>query len=167
MQRWREALPVIVISRLQGTALTILHPTITVVVQSLSRVRLLATPWTVALQASLSFTGSRSLLRFMSIELMMPSNYLILCCLLLLLPSIFPILPRQPVTQVPLLTWYIYIFLARGSFLNFMYLFGCIGSQLHRAGSPSRHVSSETLVSVLSIVVAGLSCSMAYGTLVP
>ena len=46
--------------------------------------------WTAALQASLSFTVSRSLLRFMSIESVMPSNHLILCHPLLLLPSIFP-----------------------------------------------------------------------------
>ena len=59
-------------------------------VQSLSRVRLFATPWTVAHQASLSITNSWSLLRFMSIESVMPSNHLILCCPLLLLPSIFP-----------------------------------------------------------------------------
>ena len=59
-------------------------------VQSLSRVRLFATPWTAAHQASLSITNSRSLLKFMSIELVMPSNHLILCCPLLLPPSIFP-----------------------------------------------------------------------------
>ena len=56
--------------------------------QSLSRVRLFVTPWTAARQASLSFTISWSLLRLRSIELMMPSNLLILCCPLLL-PSIF------------------------------------------------------------------------------
>ena len=61
---------------------------IVVVVQSLSRVQLFVTPWTVALQASLSFTVSQNLLRLMSIESVMPSNYLILCSLLLL-PSIF------------------------------------------------------------------------------
>ena len=59
-------------------------------VQSLSRVQLFATPWTAARQASLSITNSRSLLKLMSIELVMPSNHLILCCPLLLLPSIFP-----------------------------------------------------------------------------
>ena len=59
-------------------------------VQSLSHVRLFATPWTAAHQASLSITHSQSLLKLMSIKLMMPSNYLILCCPLLLLPSIFP-----------------------------------------------------------------------------
>ena len=49
-----------------------------------------ATPWTAAHQASLSFTISRSLLKCMSIESVMPSNHLILCCPLLFLPSIFP-----------------------------------------------------------------------------
>ena len=60
-----------------------------VVAQSLSCVRLLATPWTVARQASLSII-SQSLLKFMSIESVMPSNHLILCRPLLLLPSVFP-----------------------------------------------------------------------------
>ena len=58
-------------------------------VQSLSRVRLFVTPWTAACQASLCITNSRSLPKPMSIELVMPSNHLILCCPLLLLPSIF------------------------------------------------------------------------------
>ena len=49
-----------------------------------------ATPWTAACQASLSITNSRSLLKLMSIELVMPSNHLILCCPLFLPPSIFP-----------------------------------------------------------------------------
>ena len=59
-------------------------------VQSLSRVRLFATPWTTARQASLSITNSQSPPKPMSIELVMPSNHLILCHPLLLLPSIFP-----------------------------------------------------------------------------
>ena len=59
-------------------------------VQSLSRVRLFATPWTAACQASLSTTNSQSLPKLMSIESVMPSNHLILCRPLLLLPSIFP-----------------------------------------------------------------------------
>ena len=57
-------------------------------IQSLSRVRFLATPWTAALQASLSITNSRSSLRLTSIELVMPSRHLILCHPLLLLPPI-------------------------------------------------------------------------------
>ena len=57
--------------------------------QSLSRIRLFATLWTIAQQASLSVTNSRSPPKLMSIESVMPSNHLILCCPLLLLPSIF------------------------------------------------------------------------------
>ena len=59
-------------------------------VQSLSPVRLFVTSWTAACQASLSTIVSRSLLKLMSIKLVMPSNHLILCHPLLLLPSIFP-----------------------------------------------------------------------------
>ena len=59
-------------------------------VQLLSCIRLFATSWTAACQASLSITNSQSLLKLMSIELVMPSNHLILCCPLLLLSSIFP-----------------------------------------------------------------------------
>jgi len=59
-------------------------------VQSLNRVRLFATPWTAACQASLSIISSRSLPKLMSIESVMPSNHLIHCCPLLLLPSICP-----------------------------------------------------------------------------
>ena len=63
---------------------------VSVVDQSPSRVQLFVTPWTAAHQASLSFTVSQSLLKLMSIELVRSSNHLILCCPLLLLPSIFP-----------------------------------------------------------------------------
>ena len=59
-------------------------------VQSLSHVQLFVTPWTAACLASLSITNSQSLLKLMSIESVMPCNHLILCCPLLLLPSIFP-----------------------------------------------------------------------------
>ena len=61
-----------------------------IVVQSLSHVWLFVTPWTAVCQASLSFTISQSLFKFMSIESVMPSSYLILCCPLLLPSSIFP-----------------------------------------------------------------------------
>ena len=60
-----------------------------VVVQSLSRVRLFAIPWTASCQASMSFTVSQSLLKFMSIESVMPSNHFIYYHPVLLLPSIF------------------------------------------------------------------------------
>ena len=63
---------------------------IVAVVQSLSPVWLFTTPWAAAHQASLSFTVSRSLLKPMSIESVMPSNHLVLCHPLLLVPSVFP-----------------------------------------------------------------------------
>ena len=59
-------------------------------VQLFSNIWLFATPWTAARQASLSITNTQSVLKLMSIKLVMPSNHLILCCPLLLLPSIFP-----------------------------------------------------------------------------
>ena len=59
-------------------------------VQSLIRVQLFGTPWTTARQASLCITDSQSPPKFMSIESVMPSNHLILCCPFLLLPSVFP-----------------------------------------------------------------------------
>ena len=59
-------------------------------VQLLSHVQLFATPWTAAHQTSLSITNSRSLLKFMSFEWVMPANHLILCHPLLLPPSVFP-----------------------------------------------------------------------------
>ena len=59
------------------------------IVQSLSHIQHFGTPWTIAYQVSLSFTISQSLLKLMSIELMMPANHLILC-LPLLLPSVLP-----------------------------------------------------------------------------
>ena len=67
-------------------------------VQSLSFVWLFATPWTAARQASLSITNSRSLLKLKSVELVMPSNHLILCCPLLQ-PSIFPSIRSFPMNQ--------------------------------------------------------------------
>ena len=68
-------------------------------------VQLFATPWTMAHQASLSITNSRSVLKLMSIELVMPSNHLILCHLLLLLPSIFPIIRGFPNESVLRIRW--------------------------------------------------------------
>ena len=58
-------------------------------VQSLSHVQLFVTPWTAEHQASLFITNSRNLLKLMSVESVMPSNHLVLCCPLLFLPSIF------------------------------------------------------------------------------
>ena len=68
-------------------------------VQLLSHVRLFVTPWTATCQVSLSTTNSRSLLKFMSIASVMPSNHLILCCPLLLPPSIFPSIRVFPMTR--------------------------------------------------------------------
>ena len=76
--------------RMDNEVVVHIHNGIFSSVQLLSRVRLFAIPWTVARQASLSITNSRSSPKLMSIELVMPSNHLIFCCPLLLLPSIFP-----------------------------------------------------------------------------
>ena len=76
-----------------------------VVFQSLSCVRLFVTPWTAACQASLSFTISQSLLKLMSIESVMPSNHLILCYPLLLLPSIFPSIRVFPSESALRIRW--------------------------------------------------------------
>ena len=74
-------------------------------VQSLSHVRLFATLRTAACQASLSITNSQSLPNLMSIELVMPSNHLILCRPLLLLPSIFPSIRVFSNESVPHIRW--------------------------------------------------------------
>ena len=74
-------------------------------VQLLSRVPLFVTPWTAAHQASLSITKSQSLLKLMSIELVMPSNHLILCQTLLLPPSIFPSIRVFSNESVLLIRW--------------------------------------------------------------
>ena len=74
-------------------------------VQSLSCVWLFATPWAVAHQASLCITNSWSLLKFMSFESVMPSNHLILCRPLLLLPSIFPSIRVFSNESVLLIRW--------------------------------------------------------------
>ena len=74
-------------------------------VQSLSHVRLFVTPWTAACQASLFITNSRGLLRLMSIKSVMPSNHLILCRPLLLLPSIFPSIRVFSSESVLLIRW--------------------------------------------------------------
>ena len=68
-------------------------------VSLLSSVQLFVTPWVAAPQASLSITNSQSLLKFMSVKLVMPSNHLILCGPLLLLLSIFPSIGSFPESQ--------------------------------------------------------------------
>ena len=74
-------------------------------VQSFSRVRLFVTPWTAAYQASLSITNSWSLLKLISIVSMMPSNCLILCHPLLLLPSVFPSIRVSSSESVRYIRW--------------------------------------------------------------
>ena len=74
-------------------------------VQLLCCLRLFATPWTAARQASLSLTNSWNLLKLMSIESMMPSNHLILCHPLLLPPSIFPSIRVFPNESVLCIRW--------------------------------------------------------------
>ena len=75
------------------------------VVQLLSHVRLFVTLWTAVCQASLSITHSRSLHRLTSIELVMLSNHLILCCPILLLPSVFPRIRVFSNESVPHIRW--------------------------------------------------------------
>ena len=86
-----------------GSAVTALADQLSV--QSLSHVRLLATPWTAAYQASLSVTNSQSLLKLISIESMMPSNHLILCRPLHLLPSISPSIRDFSNESTPRMRW--------------------------------------------------------------
>ena len=79
-----------------------LSPVEIIIVQSLSHVRLFVTPWAAARKASLSITNSRSLLKLMSIESLMPSNHLVLCCplyFMLFLPcdTSYPFTPDSPV----------------------------------------------------------------------
>ena len=90
-------------------------------VQSLSHVRLFATPWTAAHQASLSITNSQSLLKLMSIKLVMPSNHLLLCHPLLLLPSIFPTIRVFSNESVLLIRWPSIGLSASGSVLPIKY----------------------------------------------
>ena len=90
-------------SRKHTGAFLLLHPALQLV-QLLSRVRLFATPWTAARQASLSITNSQSLLRLVSIKSVMPSNHL-MCCPLLLLPSIFPSIKVFPNESVLNIRW--------------------------------------------------------------
>ena len=73
-----------------------------------SCVQLFGTPWTIAHQPSLPFTISWSLLKFMSIESMTPSNHFILCCPLLLLPSVFPASGSFPMSHLFCIRWPMY-----------------------------------------------------------
>ena len=98
-----------ILCQIQGRAwrFTIIFSSINLIafssVQLLSHLRLFATPWTTAYQASLSFTNSQSLLKLMSIESVMPSNHLILCCPLLFL--VFPSIRVFPNESVLCIRW--------------------------------------------------------------
>ena len=85
---WDDSFPETMVSHSHQR--TIQGQVMLLVLQPLIRVRLCATPWTAARQASLSISNSQTLSKLMSIESVMPSNHLLLCCPLLLLPSIFP-----------------------------------------------------------------------------
>ena len=87
---WNDILPEFQMWKQIPSALGVLLNLSNMSVWSLSLVWLFVTPWTAAFQGSLSITNSLNLLKFMFIESVMPSNYLILCHPLLLLPSIFP-----------------------------------------------------------------------------
>ena len=81
--------------------------------QSISRVRLFVTPWTAAHQASLSITNSQSLLKLMSIALVIPLNHLILCCPIIFLPSSFPsirVFSNESVLHIRLLKYWSFRF---------------------------------------------------------
>ena len=136
-------------------------------VQSLSCVWLFGTPWTVAGQASLSITNSRSLLKLMSIELVMPSNHLILCCRLLLLPSIFPSIRVFSNESALCLRWPKYwsfsfnispsnehpgLISFRMDWLNLLAVQGTLKSLLHRSSKASvLHHSAFFIVQLTSI----------------
>ena len=87
---WKFRVHVLLKPGLENLSITLLPCVQLSSVPLLSHVQLFVTPWTAALQASLSITNSQSLPKLMSIESMMPSNHAILCCPLLLPPSIFP-----------------------------------------------------------------------------
>ena len=97
---FKKLLPFIYILRVYDAQALASVSVLQVVVLSRSVVANSVTPWTTACQTSLSFTISQSLLKFMSVELVVPSSHLILCRPLLLLPSIFPSIRVFPVSQV-------------------------------------------------------------------
>ena len=99
------ALYLICFSRLPSYKITFFLSSKISSVGLLSCVWLFVTPWTAACQASLSITNSWSSLKFMSVESVMPSNHLILCCPLLFLPSIFPSIRAFPNESAVRIRW--------------------------------------------------------------
>ena len=99
MSQWKNLVDTLLTNHLRLIPSSVIRHIDITSVQLLSRVRLFATPWTAAHWASLSITSSWILLRFMSFESVMPSNHLILCRPLLLLPSFFPSIRVFPISQ--------------------------------------------------------------------
>ena len=114
---------------------------ILVVAQLLIHIRLYVTPWTAAHQASLTLTISRSLLKLMSIESVMPSNHLILCCSLFLLPSVFSSIKVFSSESALLIWWLKYWSLSPSNeysgLISFrINWFDLLAFQEHRSGLP-------------------------------
>ena len=135
------------------------------VVQLLSPVWLFATPWTAAHQASLSLTISQSLPKFMSIELVMPSNHLILCHPFLLLPSIFPsirVFSNESVLRIRCLKYWSFSFSISPSNefsgliffrMDWFYLLAVQGT----LKSPLQHHSSKAILQHSTFFIVQLS----------
>ena len=115
---------------------------------SLSHVRLFMTPWTVAHQASQSITNSQSLLTLMSIELVMPSNHLILCCPLLLPPPIFPTIgffPNESLLHIRWPKYWSFSFSILPMNIQDWFTLGCTGWLSLQSRGLSRIFSSTTV----------------------
>ena len=125
-------------------------------VQSLSHVWLFATPWTAVCQASLSFTISQSLQKLMSIESMMPSNHLIICYPICLLPSVFPsimVFSNESVLHIRWPKYWIYSFSIsptneysglisfRMDWLDLLAVQGALKSLLHQLPQRTQQIS--------------------------
>ena len=117
-------------------------------VQSLSHVQLFATPWTEACQASLSITNFQSLLKLMSIESVMPSNHLILCRPLLLLPSIFPTIgffPNESLLHIRWPKYWSFSFSILPMNIQDWFTLGCTGWLSLQSRGLSRIFSNTTI----------------------
>ena len=131
-------------------------------VQSLSRVRLFATPWAAAHQASLSIANPQNLLKLMSIESVMPSNHPILCRPLLLLPSIFPSIKIFSNESVLCIRWpkywsFSYSISPSNEYSGLIsFRIDCF-TFLHMAAQGFQHHLLETLSCLLFICLATLS----------
>ena len=115
---------------------------------SVTKLCLFATPWTAARQASLSFTVSLSLLKLMSIESVMPSNHLILCRPLLLLPSIFPNIRIIYGESALRIRWpkYWSFSISPSNEYSGLISFRIDGFDLHEIKSPLQHHSSKASI---------------------